>query len=56
MVGKDVIAEGRFVVVDGLVLDLVVLDEVSGGGFEHETVFFGPVGTEAFVDTGNDRG
>ena len=56
LVGKDMIAEGRFVVVDGLVLDLVVVDEVSGGGFEHETVFFGPVGTEAFVDARDDLG
>ena len=53
---EDVVAEGRFVVVDGLVLDLVVLDEILGSGFEDEAVFFGPVGAESFVDAGDDFG
>ena len=50
------VAEGGFVVVDGLVLDLVVLDEVLGGGFEDEAVLVGPVGAEALVDAGDDLG
>ena len=54
--GEDMVAEGGLVVVDGLVLDLVVLDQVLGGGFEFEAVFFGPVGAEAFVDAGDDLG
>ena len=50
------VAEGGLVVVDGLVLDLVVLDEVLGGGFEDEAVLVGPVGAEPFVDAGDDLG
>ena len=54
LAGEDVVAEGSFVVVDGLVPYLVVFDEVLGGGIEHELVFFGPVGAEALVDAGDD--
>ena len=56
LVGEDVVAEGGLVVVDGLVPDVIVFDEVLGGGVEYEAVLVGPVGAEAFVDAGDDLG
>ena len=50
--GEDVISEGFLIVVDRLVLQFDVVDEIAGGGFEDESVFFGPVRSESFVDAG----